>query len=68
MGIYNLTNFLAGAISGAVMSKTVEFDWSGWNVLAIQHPSTYGTIYFLLAALAGLNIWLIHRKLESNGS
>jgi MFS transporter, DHA2 family, metal-tetracycline-proton antiporter len=68
MGIYNLTNFLAGAISGAVMSKTVEFDWSRWNVLAVQHPSTYGTIYFLLAALAGLNMWLIHRKLESNGS
>jgi DHA2 family metal-tetracycline-proton antiporter-like MFS transporter len=60
MGVYNLFNFMAGAISGSVMSKLIEFDLSGLNALALVRPSTYGAIFLLLAlliALTGLLAW-----------
>ncbi|WP_010277658.1 MFS transporter [Paenibacillus senegalensis] len=56
MGIYNLVNFLAGSISGAVLSKAIEFDWSWANVTAVGTPLTYGAVYMVLSIMALLNI------------
>ncbi|MDF2963920.1 MAG: arabinose efflux permease family protein [Paenibacillus sp.] len=64
MGVYNLVNFLAGAISGAVMSKAVEFDWALMNLTAVSAPTTYGAIYSALAILAVINIIWVYRKIE----
>lgn len=64
MGIYNLNNFLAGAISGAVLTKAIEFDWSTWNLAALGVPSTFGTVYGLLAVLVIMNIVWVYAKLE----
>jgi DHA2 family metal-tetracycline-proton antiporter-like MFS transporter len=62
MGIYNLSNFLAGAVSGAVITKVVEFDWSTVNVTAIGMPTTFGAIYSLLAVLTLLTMVRVHQK------
>lgn len=67
MGVYNLINFLAGSISGAVLSKTIEFDWSAGNITAVGTPSTYGTVYMILAVLGLVNIVWVYwglRKIE----
>lgn len=56
MGIYNLVNFLAGSISGAVLSKAIEFDWSWANITAVGTPLTYGAVYMVLGVLAVMNI------------
>ncbi|CAG7646870.1 MFS transporter [Paenibacillus allorhizosphaerae] len=64
MGVYNLVNFLSGAISGAVLSKTVEFDWAALNVNAVGASSTYGTVYLILAGILVANIILVSMKLE----
>ncbi|MFC3343386.1 MFS transporter [Paenibacillus abyssi] len=64
MGVFNLVNFMAGAISGAMVSKAAEFDWSVLNVTAVGMPSTYGTIYFILTLLTIINIVYILAKLD----
>jgi DHA2 family metal-tetracycline-proton antiporter-like MFS transporter len=64
MGIYNLSNFLAGAVSGAVITKVVEFDWSTINVTAIGMPTTFGAIYSLLAVLTLLTMVRVHQKVS----
>jgi DHA2 family metal-tetracycline-proton antiporter-like MFS transporter len=63
MGIYNLFIFMAGAISGAVMSKVVEFSWSAVNFTAVGVPTTFGTVYFVLAGLAVINICWVYWKI-----
>lgn len=63
MGIYNLVNFLAGSISGAVLSKAIEFDWSAANILAVGQPLTYGAVFMILGVFALLNIGGIHKGL-----
>jgi DHA2 family metal-tetracycline-proton antiporter-like MFS transporter len=63
MGIFNLVNFMSGAISGAVLSKVVEFDWRTVNFTAVGAPSTYGTVYFTLAVLAVLSIGWVYLKI-----
>ncbi|CAG7647851.1 Sialic acid transporter NanT [Paenibacillus solanacearum] len=64
MGVYNLVNFLSGAISGAVLSKAVEFDWKALNVNAVGAASTYGTVYLILAVILAVNLFLVRQKLE----
>ncbi|XEC96283.1 MFS transporter [Paenibacillus tarimensis] len=64
MGIYNLLNFLAGAISGAIVSKAAEFDWRWLNVTAIEMRSTFGSVYFLLAFIVLFNIAWVAAKVE----
>ncbi|NHN29550.1 MFS transporter [Paenibacillus agricola] len=63
MGIYNLIIFMSGAISGAVMSKVVEFNWGSVNFTAVSVPTTFGTVYFSLAVLAVLNIGWVYLKI-----
>ncbi len=63
MGIYNLIIFMAGAISGAVMSKVVEFNWGSVNFTTVGVPTTFGTVYFSLAVLAVLNIGWVYLKI-----
>jgi DHA2 family metal-tetracycline-proton antiporter-like MFS transporter len=64
LGLYNLISFMAGAISGSVLSKAVEFDWSTLNVTAVGSHSTFGTVYFMLALLYIFNIVWVYFKLR----
>jgi len=64
MGMYNLVNFLSGAISGAIVSKLIEFDLSGLNAFALVQPSTYGAVYLLLALLIAMTGLLAYVRLE----
>jgi len=68
MGVYNLLNFMAGAISGSIVSKMIEFDLSGLNVLALVRPSTYGAIFMLLALLIALTGLLAWARLDRRGA
>jgi DHA2 family metal-tetracycline-proton antiporter-like MFS transporter len=67
MGIYNLVNFMAGAISGSVVSKLMEFDLSWLNAVNLVRPSTYGAICLLLALLIALTGLLAWARLERRG-
>lgn len=65
LGVYNLLNFLAGAISGAVLSKAIEFDWGALNITAIGVPTTFGTVFLLLAMLSLIDMLWVRFKLET---
>lgn len=64
MGVFNLVNFLAGAVSGSIVSKLIEFDLVSWNIAAAGQSSTFGTIYMLLALLIALAALLVFARLE----
>ncbi|PZE21409.1 MFS transporter [Paenibacillus xerothermodurans] len=65
LGVYNLINFLAGAMSGSVLSKAIEFDWSSLNVTAAGARTTFGTVYLILAFLLLINMAWVYFKLEA---
>nr|WP_275984013.1 MFS transporter [Paenibacillus hamazuiensis] len=64
MGVYNLVNFLAGAISGSVLTKAIEFDASSLNFTSLGQPTTFGAVYFVLGLLALADMLWVFWKLE----
>lgn len=63
MGIFTLTNFLAGAVSGAVVSKLIDktADSSAFNPFAMAGAgAVYSNVFLGLAVVTLLNLALVY--------
>lgn len=63
MGIFTLTNFMAGAITGAVISKIIDHSGTGvsLNPFAISGAaSIYSNVYLALIAATVLNLGIVY--------
>ncbi|MGO0062867.1 MFS transporter [Brevibacillus fluminis] len=63
LGIFSLTNFMAGAVSGAVISKMIDHTGtvSPFNPLAVPGAAAiYSNVYFGLIAVTALGAWIVY--------
>lgn len=68
MGMYNLTTFLSGAISGAVVSRVLDAGATGLrlNPLAFfGSGSLYSNVYFGLSVVTAVNLALFYRHFRA---
>ncbi len=63
MGIFSLNNFMSGAVSGAAVSKIIDFSSGGLalNPLAVQGTSSiFSNVYLCLFVITLLNIGMLY--------
>lgn len=68
MGMYNLTNFMAGAVSGSVVSRVLDAGASGLSLNPLAFFGTgslYSNVYFGLCAVTALNLALFYRHFRA---
>lgn len=68
MGMYNLINFLAGAVSAAVVSRVLDAGTASFrlNPLALSGSGTlYGNVYLGLSLVTAVNLMLFYRGLKA---
>jgi len=63
MGIFSLNNFMAGAVSGAAVSKMIDNTAVNvsWNPFALSGvPAVFSNVYLVLLVIVVLNIGLLY--------